>query len=272
MTYTYYFCFDISKDTFDVAVYEKAEKPVCFSNSKQGFSAFFKDFEAILLKSFVVLEATGGYERALLLKLCKAGIPVHRVQPLKSSNYIRSLKTNCKTDALDAVALARYGFERHDDVAVFTPADKTLQKLQELHMRICDLKAMRMAERQRAKHPGYASMKTSIKAVCGVLDRQIKSLEDNSHVLIEKAHVLKKKYDVLTNVSGVGQKVAITLIACMPELGTMTRRQAASLAGVAPHPKDSGKYTGYRATKGGRKLVRNALFMATLSATRYNPT
>ena len=271
MPYQYYIGIDIAKRTFDVAVHTKSAKPQRFTNCGEGFADFIDRYADILPRSFIVLEATGGYENALLLELHERGFHVHRAHPLRSAHYMRSLRVNGKTDALDAQGLARYGAERHDTLALFTPAEETLHKLSQLHMRLSDLKAMRMAERQRMKHPRYHDLKDSLKTVCDVLDEQIETLVKHMETLVNQAQALKQKYDVLTAFAGIGTTTALTLLACMPELGTMTRRQVASLAGLAPHPNDSGSFTGYRATRGGRKLVRNALFMATLSAKTYNP-
>ena len=271
MSYEYYIGIDIAKRTFDVAVHTKAAKPQRFPNSGEGFAAFVEEYADILPESFIVLEATGGYENALLLELYERGFNVHRAHPLRSAHFMRSLRVNGKTDALDAIGLARYGAERHETLAVFTPADETLQELSQLHMRLSDLKAIRMAEKQRMKHPRYMALKESLKAVERTLDEQINAIAKRMEQLVEQAQQLKQKYDVLTAFAGIGKTTALTLLACMPELGTMTRREVASLAGVAPHPNDSGTFTGYRSTRGGRKPVRNALFMATLSAKAYNP-
>ena len=271
MTYQYYIGIDIAKRTFDVAVHTKSAKPQRFTNCGEGFADFVDRYANILSDSFIVLEATGGYEDALLLGLYERGFHVHRAHPLRSAHYMRSLRVNGKTDALDAQGLARYGAERHDTLAVFTPAEESLQELSQLQMRLSDLKAMRMAEKQRMKHPRYHDMKGSLKTVCDVLDEQIESLVNRMDTLVDQAQALKQKYDVLTAFAGIGKITALTLLACMPEPGTMTRRQAASLAGLAPHPNDSGSFTGYRSTPGGRKPVRNALFMATLSAKTHNP-
>lgn len=271
MSFIYYIGIDISKDWFDAAVHNEAAKPQRFQNSGEGFAAFANEYREILRGSLVVLEATGGYETNLLLNLHKAGASVHRVQPLKSAHYIRSLRVNGKTDALDAVALARYGAERHESLAVFQPADEALQTLQDLQMRRSDLVSMRTAELQRAKHPSYAQLRASIEEVCNLLDRQIKEIEKQMAAIIEETNDLQQKYQVMRSFKGIGNTTAMCLLACMPELGRLTRREAAALAGLAPYPKDSGKTSGYRATRGGRKNVRNALFMAALSAKAYNP-
>lgn len=271
MTYTYYIGIDIAKRTFDVAVHTKAAKPQRFTNCGEGFAAFVEEYADILPQSFIVLEATGGYENALLLDLYERGFDVHRAHPLRSAHFMRSLRVNGKTDSLDAVGLARYAAERHETLDVFTPADEILQELSLLHMRLSDLKVMRMAEKQRMKHPRYTALKESLRAVTEALDAQIHTIVARMEELIQQAQTFKQKYEVLTAFAGIGKTTALTLLACMPELGTMSRREVASLAGLAPHPNDSGTFTGYRSTRGGRKPVRNALFMATLSAKSYNP-
>lgn len=271
MSYKYFIGIDISKDWFDVAVFEKAAKPQRFSNSGEGFAAFSAALAAELPDALIVLEATGAYETDLLAHLCAAHVAVHRVQPLKSSHYIRSLRVNGKNDALDAAALARYAAERHAGLSLFRPADATREKLQMLHMRREDLVQMRIAERQRLQHPRYETLHDSLKAVLAMLDAQIEKLEEDMMALVKGCKRLSKDYAILTAFKGIGDTTALCLLACLPELGTLDRRQIASLVGLAPHPKDSGKSTGYRATRGGRKNVRNALFMAALSAKRYNP-
>ena len=271
MMYSYYIGIDIAKRTFDVAVHGQAAKPQRFQNSSEGFAAFVKDYADLLPASFIVLEATGGYENALLMYLYENNLDVHRAHPKRSAHFIRSLCVNGKTDSLDALGLARYAAERHETLAVFTPDDKSLQELNRLHMRLNDLKAMRTAEKQRMKHPRYAGLETSLQRMIETLDEQINAIVRRMKKLVEQAQQLRQKYQVLTDFTGISQTTALTLLACMPELGTLTRRQAACLAGLAPHPNDSGASRGYRSTRGGRKSVRNALFMAALSAKTYNP-
>jgi transposase len=179
MSFLYYIGIDVSKDWFDVALHAKAAKPQRFPNNGEGFAAFAREFAERFPDSLVVLEATGGYETALLLRLHKAGACVHRVQPAKAAHYIRSLRAHGKTDALDALALARYGAERHESLTLFQPADETLQTLQDLHMRRADLLAMRTAERQRAKHPRYARLQFSLREVREALERQIEGISKN---------------------------------------------------------------------------------------------
>lgn len=271
MFYLHFIGIDVSKDTFDVALHAAAVKPKAYSNDATGFAAAVADLGDVLPQAFVVLEATGGYETALLLALCHAGVAVHRVQPLKAAHYCRSLRVHGKNDALDALALARYGAERHQGLAVFVPAPETLTRLQDLQTRRDDLVAMRAAETQRLRHPRYQNLTASVEAVRTVLEEQIKLIEAQMLHLVETDTQLQTRMRVLTSCTGIGTTTALRLIAAMPELGSLTRRQAAALAGLAPHPKDSGQSRRYRATTGGRKTIRNTLFMDALSAKRFDP-
>lgn len=271
MTYKYFIGIDVSKDNFDIAVHNSTAKPRRYSNSSEGFAVLSRDFEDILPQSLVVLEATGGYETALLSALAETGAALHRMQPLKSAHYIRSLHCYTKTDASDARALARYGWERHADLQLFTPQQEDVLTLQSLQTRIDDLKAMRMAEKQRLKHPRYALLIMQVQEIIDVFDKQIAEIEQEMHDIIAASDALKKKCDIMTNVKGIGQTTAFWLLSYLPELGQLDRKQIASLAGLAPHPKDSGKTQGYRATRGGRSNIRRALFMAAMAAIIHNP-
>ncbi len=279
MTYIHFIGIDVSKDSFEVAFSHAEEvdgspsaKPRRFANSRQGFAEFLSLWDTEWSQTFVVLEATGGYEMGLLLALCDDRIAVHRLQPLQSSHYMRSLRMYAKTDMLDAMALARYGAERHAQLAVFKPDDASTHALKTLQTRREDLIAIRVAETQRLKHPLYKDLQDSLQVILSVVQAEINVIEIKMNAIVTKESSLAKKMEVLLAFKGIGSVTALVLLASLPEIGTLTRKQVASLAGLAPHPKDSGKYTGYRATKGGRSSLRKALFMAALSAKRYNPT
>lgn len=271
MFYKYFIGIDIAKDFFDVALSGMPERAGRFDNTPEGFAAFRKAFSGELPEALVVMEATGGYEAALLAYLCGGHIAVHRVQPLQARHYMRSLRCFGKTDRIDAMALARYGRERHNDLPLFVPCDEVLEELRTLQTRRCDLIAMRVAEQQRMKHPRYRNMTQSVQAILDVIRAEIDRIEGAMRDLIERNENLSVKYECLTAFTGIGGTTAMCLLAEMPELGTLTRRQAASLAGLAPHPRDSGNIAGYRAVRGGRASVRKALFMAALAARQHNP-
>jgi transposase len=271
MTYTHFIGIDIGKNNFDVAVNGSAAKPLRFANSGEGFAAFEAAFEEQLGNAFVVVEATGGYEAELLARLLKRKIAVHRADPLTAKHFIRSLGKRAKTDQLDALALARYGAERHATLPLFILKDEAHEQLSALLARRQDLVLMRVSERTRLANPRYKRLKASLNAVIKTLNGQIKTIEDEIKELIASCKMLAAKVSVMTKVTGVGEKTAALLAGLMPELGALTRRQAASLAGCAPHAKDSGASRGYRATTGGRAAVKRALFMAALSARKNHP-
>lgn len=270
MSYLHFFGIDVSKDHIDIAQHAKAAKPKRYPNSSEGFAAFWGDNETKLSESFVVLEATGGYETALLKALSKQGVAVSRATPLQAKHFIRSLGKIAKTDKLDAIALARYAFERHETLPLFVEKTHEIQGLSDLLMRREDYMAVKKAEMNRVKHPRYASLKQDVESHLAYVNEQIHIIETQIKKLVKTSLALTKKMDVLTSVKGVGAQTAYTLLGLMPELGELTRRQAASLAGCAPHARDSGKKSGYRQVWGGRHNIKTALFMASLSACRSN--
>ena len=270
MTYTYFIGIDIGKEFFEAGGCTLPLQSRRFANNPAGFQAFTDAYADQLPAALAVLEATGGYERDLLAWLLARGLAVHRADPRKASYFIRSLGKRAKTDRLDACALARYGRERHGELPLSRLPEEAQETLRSLLARRADLLAMRVAERNRLQHPVYERWRGSIAAVLRTLDEQIDALQADMEAIIAASARLKAKLSVMTGVVGIGRQTACTLLGNMPELGTLTRRQAASLAGCAPHPKDSGKSAGYRSTTGGRAAVKRALFMAALSASRFN--
>lgn len=238
-------------------------------NKPEALAAFAQALDATCL---VVCEATGGHEAALLEALITAGIPAHRADARKVKAFIRSFGTLGKSDAIDARALACYGAERHTNLERWQAPDRHRARLQALVLTRRDLVDDRTAHANRLKAPGSDAVAQCLKTVIACLECQIKTLETEISALIQHCQALARANKVLTAIPGVGATTAAGLIALMPELGTLTRRQAASLAGLAPHPKDSGRTNGYRRTKGGRSEVKRTLFMAALAASRHHPT
>jgi len=272
MSFIYFIGIDVSKNTFDMACHGTPRQAVhCFANTPEGHTAFLKALAEQLPQALVVLESTGGYETALIAALLAHDIAVHRATPLQAKHFTRSLRLAGKTDRLDAVALARYGAERHKELALCVPADAVQTQLRDCLARRADLVAMRVAEQNRLQHPRYATLKASIEAVLETLAQQIAGLEARIAAVIEQSPELTDKMAVLTDVPGIGSQTAATLLGLMPELGQLTRRQAASLAGLAPHPRDSGLSQGYRRVTGGRAAVKRALYMAAMAAARFHP-
>lgn len=222
--------------------------------------------------ALVICEATGGYEAALLDALITAGRRVHRADARKVKAFIRSLGILGKSDAIDACALACYGSERHDRLARWQPRDRQRDQLHLLVTARRELVRDRVAYRNRLQAPGMAPIEPRLGRILAVLDAEIASLDTDIDTLIKACQPLRQTVAVLRSIPGIGPTTAAQLAALMPELGTLGRRQAAALAGLAPHPKQSGTNDAYRRTRGGRPEVKQALFMAALAATRHNPT
>lgn len=270
----YFIGIDIGKDYFD-AVLITASQIVgpCrhFSNTQGGFAAFQKAYKNNLPHALVILEATGGYELALMNRLLEQDVSLHRVAPLQAKHYLRSRRLYAKTDNLDACGLAYYGLERGDSLRCETLASAHETLLKQYSTRREDLVTMRAAEKQRLQHPNYSHTKASVQKLIDCLTEQIEDLDKKIAAVIDTDPRSQAVFNTLTAIKGVGSVTAMTLIATLPEIGYANRKQIASLAGCAPHPKDSGKQNTYRATRGGRAVVKRALFMAAMSARQHNP-
>lgn len=215
-----------------------------------------------------VIEPTGGYEATAIAVMSAAGIACHRADTLKVKAFLRSFGTLAKSDALDARALARYGLERWRQLALFTPQDQTQQALTALVARRHDLVTLKVAETNRRSAPGPGHISASCDALLAVIASQLAAIEEQIDLLVDCNDRLRRRIAVTCSLPGVGPRTAITLAALMPELGQLNRRQAASLAGLAPHPRDSGTIRAHRTMRGGRPQVRASLFMAALAASR----
>lgn len=220
----------------------------------------------------LVLESTGGFETEAITLALKAGHIVYRVNARRVRAFMESVGIYAKTDAIDAKALADFAAANVRYLHPFTLPAPEMKRLRQLSRRRDELIAMRTQETNRLKAPDNACLQTGIKAVLTCLKNQIEATERQLAELTESSEVLQEKIDVLTTVKGVGRVTAVNLLVSMPELGQLSGKQVASLAGLAPFPRDSGKKKGYRRTRGGRIEVRNALYMAALSAARYNDT
>jgi len=217
----------------------------------------------------VVMEASGGYERDLASQLAAAGIPLAIVNPRQVRDYAKAINHLAKTDSIDARVIAL--FAEATNVEAKPLPDSATWALSDLVERRRQLTAMRAAESNRKAQAKHPRVKTDIDDTLRFLDGQITKLEADMDREIQNSPVWREAEELLSSVPGVGPVTARVLIAEMPELGQLNREQAASLAGLAPFNDDSGKHQGMRHIQGGRHNVRNALYMATLSAIRHNP-
>ncbi len=265
--YQYFIGVDIAKDSFTTARADHQET-LSFSQTLEGFEAFFQHYQDLLPTSLVILETTGGYEQALLAFLQQRQIAVHRANARQVKHFIRSLGQRAKTDPADAAGLARYGQERQAHLMIYAPPSAQEQRLIQWIQRRQDLKSMLVQEKNRRQAPLAAGLASSFEAVITVLEQELAQLDDQLQQLIEQQTTWLAQQSVLQTVPGIGRITATYLLALLPELGKINRRQIASLVGVAPYPCDSGRRTGYRRTQAGRREVRTILFMAAMTASR----
>ena len=217
----------------------------------------------------VVIEATGGYERAVVAAAAAAGLPVAVVNPRQVRAFAQALGRTAKTDAIDATVLALFGARVQP--AVRPVADAETQILAALVARRRQLLEMLHAERQRLDHATTTAVRRDVRQHVRWLERRVADVDDDIGGAIERSPVWRVHEDLLRSVPGVGPIVARTLLADLPELGALNRRAIAALVGVAPFNRDSGRWRGQRRIAGGRATVRATLYMAALVATRHNP-
>jgi transposase len=218
--------------------------------------------------ALVVVEATGGYEMALVGLLVAAAVPVAVVNPRQVRDFAKATGQLAKTDAIDARVLALFA-ARVQPTPRAVP-DAALQDLTALVTRRRQLVEMLGAERNRLA-VARPALRRSVGAHIRWLERQLATLEEELATRIRATPVWREKDDLLRSVPGVGPQTARMLIAHLPELGQLSRHEIAALAGVAPLNRDSGRWRGRRTTWGGRAVVRAGLYMAALVASRHNP-
>ncbi len=218
-----------------------------------------------------ICEATGGYEDALLRALLQAGRAAHRADARKVKAFIRSFGILGKTDAIDARALATYGRERYAKLARWQAPDPQRERLQALVLTRRDLIVDQQAYKNRLEAPGAAAVKRQLGKLLASFDQQIADITREITALIRAHKTLAEAEKAIRGIVGIGPTTAAALLALLPELGTLNRREIAALAGLAPHPNQSGQTDSYRRTRGGRPEVKRVLFMAAMVAAKNDP-
>ena len=218
--------------------------------------------------TMVLLEATGGLEVPLVSALAAAALPVVVVNPRQVRDFARATGKLAKTDALDAQVLAHFAEAVRPSVRPLRDADT--QELNFLTTRRSQLVTMLVSEKNRLGRASH-SVRPRIQSHITWLEQELSDLDNDLREALRRSPVWREKDDLLRSVPGVGEQLSLSLLAYLPELGTLNRKQIAALVGVAPFNRDSGPRRGKRSVWGGRSRVRATLYMAALSASRYNP-
>jgi transposase len=257
---------DVSKDRLDVAVLGEG-RVWQVDNTPRGIAQLVEQMQA-LPPELIVVEATGGYQRAVVEALFLAGLAVAVVNPARVRQFARACGLLAKTDKLDAQVLAVFG--QRVQPKPYTGKSEAEKHLGALLVRRRQLEEMLKAEQNRLRTIS-PSLKSSVEQVIVCLKEQKKFLDEQIQQFLQEQQAWHKQTEILGSAPGVGMVTTATLLAELPELGKLDRKKIAALVGVAPMNFDSGKKRGYRKTKGGRTEVRSVLYMSTLVATRHNP-
>ena len=258
---------DVSKGTLDSFVSTTGQVKQ-FLNTHDGIQRL-TNYLKTQNPALVVLEATGGFERLAAAELFAAGLPVVIVNPRQVRDFAKATGQLAKTDALDAQVIAE--FARAVKPVIRELPDEHTRELADLLARRRQIIDMIVAEDSRLKQAVLKALKKDIKAHIVWLKKRLKRTEDDLHEAIKSSPVWKANYDLLREVKGVGDVLALSLLAMLPELGKVNRKQVAALVGVAPYNCDSGLYKGRRRIWGGRAELRSVLYMAALSSKTHNP-
>jgi transposase len=216
----------------------------------------------------IVCEATGGYERAVVDALHQAGVPVSVLNPARVRHFARAQGQRAKTDRLDAAVLWAYGQAFHPKAT--PPPTAAQRQLTELVRRRVQLLEMLVSQRQQAQQLTLPGLRRQAHSLIRRLAADLEQIQAQLQELRAQTAQLDQRVQRLEAITGVGTTTALGVLAEMPELGTLNRRQAAALAGLAPHPRESGQWQGRRTIGGGRAPVRRALYMAALVAAHSN--
>jgi transposase len=257
---------DISKTSFDVDCYPVAQ-PTCFTNDEPGRAAA-ASYLSGLQPSLIVVEATGGLEAPLVGQLATAGLSVAVVNPRQARDFAKAIGVLAKTDRVDAQMLARFGQAVKPAVRPLKP-EETLA-LEAILTRRRQIIEMITAEGNRLSSAAPRIAK-QIRQHIAWLEKRLDEADQDLDGMLRQSPVWQHKAQLMTSVPGVGRVTAVTLLAELPELGALPRREISALVGVCPYSRDSGKYRGRRAIWGGRATVRATLYMAAIVASRHNP-
>ena len=259
---------DVSKESLDMAVYSTGEIR-SFGNDDASIAKATTWLKQVN-PAIIVMEATGGMEVSLYVALQEANLPLAVINPRQIRDFAKSMGILAKTDKVDAKVLARYAATIQPEARPLP--DEEARQLNTLVRRRCQLVEMIIAESNRATITRDKTMKQRINAHIDWLKQELAGIDKDISQMMKENPVWHAKDKLLQSVPGVGPVLSATFIAELSELGILNRKKIAALVGVAPFNRDSGKHRGERSIWGGRCRVRQPLYMAALSAVRFNPT
>ena len=255
---------DVAKAQVDVAVRPTGQTWTITYDDVQELVSQLKTLEP----AFVLLEATGGLELPMVVALATAALPVVVVNPRQVRDFAKATGTLAKTDTLDAAVLAHFADAIRPDVRPLRDAET--QVLASLVARRHQVVAMLVSEKNRLRR-AISAVRPRVEAHIAWLEQELEDLDQGLRQTLRQSPLWREKDDLLRTVPGVGEQLSLTLLAYLPELGTLDRRQVAALVGVAPFNRDSGTLRGKRTVWGGRARLRAVLYMEALVASQYNP-
>jgi transposase len=258
---------DVSKDRLDVAANSSAVAAFHVPRDHGGLADLVERLRPLGAER-IAIEATGGFETVVAAALAAAGLPVVVVNPAQVRAFAKALGKRAKTDPIDAAVIARFAAATRPEVRPL--ADAETQALADLVARRRQIIAMIGAENQRLKRAPARTAK-SIKRLLKALEKELADIDLDIDDSIRRSPNWLEKVALLTSVPGVGDQIARTLVADLPELGTLDRRAIAALVGLAPWTRQSGQWRGKSCIGGGRAQVRAALYMGAMVAARHNP-
>jgi transposase len=261
-----FFGIDVSKEWLDIAIDAQVFR---IAQSEKDIASFFRKFNSIKVKTLIVLESTGGYERNAANYLSEQGYTVHVAHPNKVKAFALAKGRLAKTDVIDAKLLSAYG-RFIDSTEIRELPSKMEQNLRDLSSRIAQLKEMHQQESCRLGITSEKLVKESIELMLGIIKKEIMTVEEKVLSIIKSDAQLIEKYELLRSMKGVGPALAMILITSLPELGKANKKEIAALVGVAPITNQSGQKTGKAMTKFGRNSIRKILYMGALSVCRWD--
>jgi transposase len=259
---------DVSKDRLDVHIHPVGES-FAVPRNEDGLEQLVIRLNSHDL-AVIAIEATGGFEVIVVAALAAAELPVAVVNPKRIHNYARALGVNAKTDVIDAAVIARFAADVKPAIRPLPDAETLV--LGEVLTRRRQIVQMITAEKNRAlRMASHIQMQKSIGRMIAALEAELARLDDTIDGMIKASPLWSGKEELLSSVPGVGKIIARTLLAEMPELGRLDRRQVAALAGLAPWTRQSGQWRGHSMIGGGRAVPRTVLFLGAMAAARHNP-